>query len=56
MLCCVVWCCAVLCFALLCCAAQVPLERVRLVAADKPVLLSQSAKAIKDAAAKLPKS
>jgi hypothetical protein len=40
----------------LCCAVlQVPLDRVRLVAADKPILLSQSAKTIKEAAAKLPK-
>jgi hypothetical protein len=39
-----------------CCAVQVPLERVRLVAAEKPILLSQSPKVIRDAAAKLPKS
>ena len=35
---------------------QVPLERVRLVVAEKPVLLSQSPKVIKEAAAKLPKT
>lgn len=35
---------------------QVPIERVKLVAAEKPILLSQSSKTIKEAAAKLPKS
>lgn len=35
---------------------KVPIERVKLVAAEKPILLSQSAKTIKEAAAKLPKS